>query len=225
VTDAPGIVTALVEHPRRRGRFVVFLDGIECGLLGVEAIAELGLAVGRPVAAADRAALERAVRRTTLLDKALDLLASRARSTADLRQRLRRQATDEGDVAWVLDRLTSLGYLDDAAFARQLARSRAAGGGFSRRRVQDELFRHGVARETGREALDEVFAAPELDEGASALRAARKRLPSLARLDPVTRRRRLYGWLARRGYESDVIASVLRTLLSDAGDGPEDEES
>jgi regulatory protein len=222
MTATPGIVTAITEHPRRRGRFVVLIDGVERGLVGVDTIADLGIAVGRALDAAALSALDVAARRTALFDKALDLLAVRARSTSDLRGRLRRHSDVAGDIGWVLDRLTSLGYLDDEAFARQLARARVLGGGVSKRRLQDELYRRGVPREVGAAAVDGVLAETELDEFGAALQAAKKRLRSMSKLDPGTRRRRLYAWLARRGYDGEVVAAVLRQVLAPGaaeGDG------
>ncbi|MGZ8457098.1 MAG: hypothetical protein ACXWZ4_10910 [Gemmatirosa sp.] len=43
----------------------------------------------------------------------------------------------------------------------------------------------------------------------------------------ATRQRRLYGYLARRGHDSDVIRRVMARVLGAAGadaDGPDDEE-
>jgi SOS response regulatory protein OraA/RecX len=42
---------------------------------------------------------------------------------------------------------------------------------------------------------------------------ARKKLKSLSRLDTQVQRRRLYSFLARRGYDSDDIARTLRAVL------------
>jgi len=52
-----------------------------------------------------------------------------------------------------------------------------------------------------------------VDEEASIERVARKKLRSLSSVDDATRKRRLYSFLARRGYDSDAIGRVLRILL------------
>jgi regulatory protein len=213
VTSIPPTITAIREHPRRRGRFVVEIDGQSVAVVGVDTVAELGLSVGLTVAPATLRSLDVANRRTALLDRALNLLAVRARSTRDLRLRLRRLNAADVDTDWVLRKLETLGYLDDAAYARQFARSRMVGGGRSKRRVQDELYRRGVSREVATEAIDELVADVEIDEYGAALGAARKRLPSLGKLDAPTRRRRLYAFLARRGYESEIVSRVVRDVL------------
>jgi regulatory protein len=206
-------VTGLAEHPRRKGRIIVTVDGANAGLLTLDLVTELGLREGMELDWGARHALALAARRTAVLDKALDLLAVRARSSSELRQRLRRRDADATDIAWVLERLVAQGYIDDAQFARQYARTRIVGGGVSRRRLQDELYRRGVERETATEAIDDTLADVRLDEHSAALEAARKRLRSLGGLDAAVVRRRLYGFLARRGYEPDVVSRVLREVL------------
>lgn len=192
---------------------MVTVDGASAGVLTVDLVSELGLREGALLDWGARHALALAARRTALLDKALDLLAVRARSASELRQRLRRRDADALDITWVIERLGAQGYLDDAQFARQYARTRIVGGGVSRRRLQDELYRRGVERETASDAIDETLADVHLDEYSAARDAARKRLRAMGDLDPAVARRRLYGFLARRGYEPDVVGRVLREVL------------
>jgi regulatory protein len=73
-----------------------------------------------------------------------------------------------------------------------------------------------VEREAIDGAVEEVFVDEGVDEGALVEQAARKKLRTLARLDAVVRRRRLYAFLARRGYDGDVIRGVMARLLGAA---------
>jgi regulatory protein len=58
-----------------------------------------------------------------------------------------------------------------------------------------------------------VFDEEGIDDSASIERVARKKLRTLSKLDAPTQRRRLYAFLARRGFNSDDIARVVRTVL------------
>jgi regulatory protein len=49
---------------------------------------------------------------------------------------------------------------------------------------------------------------------------AHKRVRTLAKLDPATRRRRLYGFLARKGYDGDKIRLAMQRVLN-AGEAVE----
>jgi regulatory protein len=146
------------------------------------------------------------------------MLAFRARASRELRVALLKKGEPEPYVDAAIERLSSLGLLNDADYARQFARGKMTGPGLSRRRLQSELFRRGVAREVADEAIDEVLSDDAVDEEAIIERVAAKKLRTLSRLDADTRRRRLYAFLARRGYDSDDIRRVLTKLLRDDAD-------
>ena len=207
-------ITAISPNPRRTGRFDIAVDGGIAATLSIETVERLRLAVGVPVDEQLGAALQREAALVSTYDRAINMLALRARSAVELRRLLLRKGepADLADAA--IERLLRAGFLDDASFARQFARSKFLGAGLSRRRVQQELARRGVAREIADAAVAEVFAEEHVDEEGTLDRVARRKLKSLAQLDAPTQRRRLYAFLARRGYDSDDIARTLRSLMS-----------
>lgn len=208
----PGVVTAI--HERRSGsaRYVVAIDGRDVAVVSAQAIAELSLRLGKVVDSDGALALQVESGRVAVFDKAVELLAVRARSVRDLRLRLRRAGAVASQIEVVLERLVALGLLNDEEYARNLAHSRVVGGGVSKRRISQELQKRGVAREVADEAIGATLEDVELDEIGSARAAASKRLRALRTLDDATRRRRLYAFLARRGYESSIIARVIKEL-------------
>ena len=149
-------------------------------------------------------------------DRALDMLEARARGSEELRRLLVRKGEPPADVDAAIARLQANGLLDDATYARQFARSKLLGAGLSRRRLQQELSRRGVDRELSADAIDAVFTDEAVDDATTIERVAQKKLRTLSKLDAATQRRRLYAFLARRGYDADDIQRALRTLL--AGD-------
>jgi regulatory protein len=153
--------------------------------------------------------------RRSTYERALDMLEARARGVTELRRLLIKKGEPPDAVDAAIERLRASGVLDDANFARQLARSKALGGGHSRRRIQQELAKRGVARDVSDEAIEEVFDEEGVDEAAAIERVARKKLRTLGAVDAPTRKRRLYAFLARRGYDVDAIARVVRMLSTD----------
>ena len=222
------LITGIVPTARPAGRFSVLVDGHEAAVLSLEAIERLHLAVGRSVAGLEEAiALEG--KRLHTYDRALNLLAFRARSSSELTRSLVRKGEEKPHVDWAVARLVEQGLLDDAAFARSFARVKVVGGKQSRRRVQQDLARKGVSRTLSDEAIETVFEEEAVDQRAIVGEAARKKLRSLAGLDPAVQRRRLYGFLARRGYDLDDIRSVLQDIGSslaadESSDDPTDGE-
>ena len=209
-------ITAITPHVRKPGRFAVHIDGRVNFTLSLEAIERLRLALGTVVDERTAHDVEREAAVLATYDRALDMLAARARSSAELRRLLVRKGEPADQVSVVIDRLLGAGLLDDASFARQFTRFKALGAGLSRRRLQQELARKGVAREVTDDAIDEVLAEEHIDDSTTIERVARKKLRTLSRLDASTRRRRLYAFLARRGHDADDISRVLRELMEDA---------
>ncbi len=148
-------------------------------------------------------------------DRALTLLAARGYATAELRRRLTRSGFAAADIEGVVGRLTAAGLLDDAAYARQLTRSKLLDGGAASRRVRRELAARGVGRPVADAAITEVMADEEVDESHMAEQLACRRAITLVRFDRATQRRRLYAYLARRGYDADDIRRAVKVALGD----------
>jgi regulatory protein len=148
-------------------------------------------------------------------DRALNLLAFRARTVSELRRQLMRKGEPAADVDAAIERLLEQGLLNDAAFARQFARSKLNGPGASKLRIVQELSRKGVSREVADSALDELKEDDGLDPAATIHRVADKKWRTLTRLDDVTARRRLYAFLARKGFNPDEIRGAMSALGAD----------
>ncbi|HEX2780878.1 MAG TPA: regulatory protein RecX [Gemmatimonadaceae bacterium] len=210
------LITAIDADPRHPGRFVLLVDGRPLATLPLDVIERVGVRIGAPVAPM-RDRLEREVAALKTYDRAANMLTARARSAADLERHLVRKGEPVELAKAAVERLRAAGFLDDASFARQFVRSKSLGAGLATRRLRQELARRGVERDVADAALDEVFAEENVDEQEGAEAVARKRLRSLASEDGATRRRRLYAYLARRGYDPDTIARTLERVLSSDG--------
>ena len=219
--DAPlpagGTVTGIVASPRAPGRFTVMIDGKPAHTLGLSAIERLGLAVGATTVGREEIiAREEGLLRT--YDRAVMMLAARGRAGKDLERQLVRKGEPAEFARLAVERLVSEGFVDDQSYARSFVRSKSAGAGLARFRLKQELGRQGVERTVADEAIAEVFEEEEIDEVATATALATKRARSLSGADPQSRRRRLYSFLARRGYPPSVISAALTDVAASGGD-------
>lgn len=210
--ESPARITAISASARRAGRFEILVDDATVATLSLDAIERLGVRIGVAFSEslANRVAVEAAALHT--FDRAIAMLAARPRAARDLARMLVRKGEPAEHVATAVDRLTTLGVLDDAQFARQFIRAKISGAGLSRRRLQSELWRRGVAREVIDAALAEVMVEDEVDEDAQIAQVAAKKLRTLRTADAATARRRLYAFLARRGYDGSAIRRVMDSL-------------
>ena len=135
----------------------------------------------------------------------LRFVSYRPRSRQEIRRRLGRRFGAR-TVELALARLEEQGYVDDATFARFWRESREAHRPRSAGLIRRELAQRGVGREVAEEAV------AGLDDDANAYRAGLGRMRSLERLDYVTFRRRLEGYLRRRGFGTGVVRKAVERL-------------
>lgn len=143
-------------------------------------------------------------------EAALKLLERTRRTRSDLEKRLKEKGFAATTVQPVLDRLSEVGLIDDAEYARAWLAGRWGRKPSGWRRLQQELRSKGVSDddvERARELLTERGSAP--DEVESARKVVDKARGRLSRLDDHKQRQRLYALLARRGFSADVIRRAL----------------
>ena len=137
----------------------------------------------------------------------------RSYSVRDLGRKLARRGYPAEEVAAVTSSLTASGLLDDRRFAEQYARSRIVNDSASPRRVVQLLARYGIPRHVAEAAVAQTVEDEELDPRDAAERVARRKAATLVGLEPAVARRRLYGYLARRGFDLDQIRIVVAATL------------
>ena len=150
--------------------------------------------------------------RLSAYNYALNLLAARPYSTHTLRRKLIQKEYEAADADEAIRRLVDNGLLNDARYAEQYARSRILTTGASKRRLQQELYRKGIKGELATTAIANVIEQEEIDPAAVVERVARKKLAQLGDLEPLVLRRRLFAFLARRGYDLEEIKGVVSRL-------------
>ncbi len=141
----------------------------------------------------------------TSYDAGVRLLASRAHSVRELRNKLLRRGHAEPEVVATLERLRGSGYLDDAAYARGLISRRSSSRGA--RAIAAELAAKGVDREAARAALGGLEATDQLE---AAVEVARRMLRTAPGGQPDLQR--VGARLLRRGFSVEVARAALRRL-------------
>jgi len=152
------------------------------------------------------------------MEVAARYLGARPRTRWELERRLRRTGADETVVERTLERLTTLGYVDDRAFARWWAEQRDRHSPRGRRMVEAELRQHGVPREIIEELRGAELAEPALDhhglpssEDERALAALDRHLRGRPIPDERKALERIGMYLVRRGFDPETARRAIRT--------------
>ena len=199
------IITKLERQKRHPKRLSVFLDGEFAFGADEEVVAQLGLSVDKRV---DAETIRRAVEKEEehkVLEKALRYLSFRNRSVKELKTFLLGKGYYPAVVSRILTRLEEVGLLDDRAFAKAWADVRVKSKGMGERLLERELRQKGIKKEAIREAVEGLG-----DEEERALSLALARVERLKGLDKETAKRRLAGFLQRKGYSGEVVYDVVR---------------
>lgn len=149
--------------------------------------------------------------------RALGLLDQRARSRSELRERLLKAEFEPQLVDEVVDDLAASGLVNDAQFASEWVRQRAARRGKSARALDMELCDKGVGGADRAAALEQISDADEERTArAVAGKAARKVKSTPAdRAEYDKHLRRIVGALARRGFNQGMAMRIGREALDE----------
>ena len=103
--------------------------------------------------------------------------------------------------------------INDAEFARKWIEARRRSKNLGNRAIKQELFQKGVDREIIEEAISHQRLAIREDEIAE--QALKKRINSWGNLEPLEFKKKAFGYLARKGFEFDVINKVVEKTLKE----------
>jgi regulatory protein len=141
--------------------------------------------------------------------KAYRLLALRAHSEKELRDKLRKGGFTESVVAEVIEKCRELGYLNDENFARQRARDLAVNRLAGNRRIALDLHERGVSEEICRQVIVEVRT--EISEEDAVERLLRKKAKGIAVAGMGDREKmRLATSLMGKGFPTGLIIRKLK---------------
>jgi regulatory protein len=205
-----GRITSIEPQARHPERVNVFIDGRFGFGVASSVVADQGLSPGQDLSEEDVQAVLAAEEVAQATEAALRLVAYRARSELELRQRLTRRGLAGAAVDGAIEKMRAWGYLNDSEFARQWVEGRESHRPRSSQMIRRELTGKGIDVETA----ERVIEAAAIDDYGVALDLARRWLPRIEREDRQTQRRRLTGYLQRRGFNWDVVRRVLEETLA-----------
>jgi regulatory protein len=145
---------------------------------------------------------------------ALNYLDYAPRTRQEVARRLAKAEYEEEIIEAVLADLERIGVVNDAQFSQDWVESRSGRKKIGRVRLAAELRQKGVDKEAVAEAIADVEPETEVE---AAVELAGKRLREADFIDPGARqaaKRRLSGYLQRRGYNWEIIEQVFVRLFA-----------
>lgn len=203
-------ISALEKIPRRKEYLLRFSDGSELRVTE-EDVSLFSLVPGLELAGELAERLEERRGYACSMASALRLLKVRPRTEAEIERGLRAKGCPEAAIRRVIEDLKASGQLDDRLFARLWAAEKLRRGASGRRRILSELRAKQVDERIAEEETDKVLSGENEIEIAKQLALART--ARMAALPAEAKKRRLFGYLLRRGFDSDVAREATRFAL------------
>ncbi len=211
---AKGVVTALEIQKRDKERVNVYIDGEFA--FGLNLLDAARLRKGQVLAEAEIAMLRDADAVVQAVNTAAHFLSYRPRSEQEIRRNLKEKETPSDVIDAAIEKMTTMGYLDDAAFARYWVDNRSQFKPLSHRALRQELRQKGLSDAVIDEALG------ELGESDLAYKAATTQLRKLRNRSVREFKTKMNAFLQRRGFSysttQDVVTRLIEALETDDPD-------
>jgi len=200
-------VTALRIQKNNQERVNVYLDGEFA--FGLARIVAAWLSVGQELSDEKIAQLQAEDNREVAYQRALHFMSFRVRTEKEVRKNLEAHSIPNEAIDLVIERLKKNGLLNDSYFAQSWVENRSDFRPRSKRVLAYELRSHGIEAQVIEDTL------MELNEEELAYQAAIKQAKKLSGLDWVNFRKKLLAFLARRGFDYQVSASVTSAVWAE----------
>jgi regulatory protein len=210
------MITGLKTHRTDPRRVDIVLD--DRRRMTVPAEAASGLRLGMVLDPDTAESLEARAATAEAMGKVGRMLARRPHAVAEVRRRLRERGFPEAVVDDVVRELESRGDLDDVAFARAWVENRDTFRPRGAAMIRSELIRKGVPREAIETALE------DFDERRAATAEAGRMAGRWTSLDEDERKHRVYQHLARRGFDHEIIRSVMKQAREEGAERESESE-
>jgi regulatory protein len=209
-----GKITALTRQKRNPDRVNVYLD--DEFAFGLATMTAVSLRVGQTLSPTEIERLKGADLEEKAKNVAIRYIEYRPRSIAETHQHLQKKEYPDDVIERVVQRLADVDLLNDAAFVRYWVEQRETFKPRSKMALQMELRQKGIER-----ALIETAVAA-IDEMAAATQAAETKARRWHNLPELDFKKKLGGFLQRRGFGYDIVREVTEALWDELnGDASE----
>lgn len=203
-------ITGIEVQKNNEGRVSIYLDGAFAFGLDKEVSLKHNLHEGDELEESVIDEILLMEERTRAKQKALALLAYRARSVEELRKKLKEKDFSERTIDRVIDDFLQVGLLDDRQFASAYVHSRMLQKPMGKRLLRQELFSKGIDEEEAEKAVEEVYS--DLSEVNVAKDLVQRRIQKskMGGEEMKKQKKKLSQFLLRRGFDWGVISEVLQ---------------
>ena len=201
-------ITGIEQQKKNTKRYNIYIDGEYKCTVEDNILQELNLSKGMELNETEFNHTLEIIQYKGALRAALYMLARASKTEMEIEKRLSDRRYDPKAIKKVLEYLKEIGYINDESYAESFIRSTKDVTGTSRRTIYQKLAAKGVDKEIIQQELDKA----EIDDYASALSAAKKKISSL-KGSSREKKLKLLNYLYRKGFGIDACKRAAEELV------------
>ena len=198
-------ITKIETQKRRPHRRSVFIDGKFAFGLDDEVVAKFGLKKGQDVNEPTLKKIRLGESGNKAKETALRFLSFRRRTEKEIKDKLKQKGFDENIIKRTVEKLKEYDLINDLEFATAWVKERLEYKPRGKKLLRQELWKKGIKKEIIDQALEESYQ----NEDKSAWELLEKIKNRYKNLKPQVARRRMYGFLLRRGFSYETAKSSM----------------
>jgi len=206
------IITRIEKQKRNKKRWSIYTDDVFLVGVSEDTLLKFGLRVNDEITQDTVQELIKFDEYVYANKCALDFLSYRIRSKAEVTDKLRSKGISPGTADRVIGHLQSLGLINDEEFSRQLIQSFIGNKPLGRKAILQKLFQKKIPKQVSEKVLNEVFSSLNVKE--LAYMNFKKYFPKLKDKDINRKKRKVFDFLARKGYEFDIINEIINENIT-----------
>ncbi len=212
------LVEPQVKNPHR---FNIFLDGKFAFGADEDLLVEKRLIVGKQLDTSEVEEILFEAEVGKLMERMYGLLSRRMRSEREIRDYIKKlniknkisnkELVSDLATESLINKLKQKGLINDLEFAKAWVEARSKKK--SKRAIQAELFKKGIDRDIIEEVMSDEKGVMSQNEEGIATKLLEKKLDRWKNLAPFEKKKKMYEFLARRGFDYEVIKTCIKQIL------------
>lgn len=200
-------IEAQKKNPRRRS---VFVDGKFAFGVDEEVVSKLRLKEKESLSEQKIKKIFIQKNENEAKEVALRFLSFRRRTEKEVKEKLQKKGFDEQTIKRTIEKLKEYDLINDLEFATAWVKERLAYKPRGKKLLQQELWKKGIKKEI----IDKVIQELCHYEDKSALELLEKIKKRYKNLEPQVAKRRMYGFLLRRGFSYETINQAMHHYIT-----------
>lgn len=201
------IITKINEQKNNSKRCCIYIDSEYYCSIDRDILEELNLCEGMELNEDEFSQILERLQYKSALKAAFYILTRASKTEKELEKKLREKQHNEIAIRQVLKYLKEIGYVNDESYTESFIRSMKDVTGTSKKNLYYKLAGKGIDKEVIQQKLEEA----EIDDYASALKTAQKKISSL-KGDRREKASKLLSYLYRKGFGIETCKKLIEEL-------------